>query len=335
MVNATGVWADGLHRLDDKASPTSIRPAKGIHLTVPRAKLPCDIATVLPVAEDGRSITIIPWNEHIYLGTTDTDYDGPLDDPRVDPSDITYVLNAVNAVVTSPLGPEDVTASWAGLRPLLATSGARGHGPSARTADLSRRHKVERSASGLITISGGKLTTYRQMASDTVDAVQRELGMTVTASRTKKLRLRGSEPVDALQVRELANTLGLDAELIDRLQRRYGRETMAVLGLSTDRPELGQRLAGLGHLEAEVVFAARFEMATCVEDVLSRRTRAVLLDANSAATAAVRTAELLAAELGWDASRVCEESARFAEIGRHDLAAAASLAGRDLPSPES
>jgi glycerol-3-phosphate dehydrogenase len=173
------------------------------------------------------------------------------------------------------------------------------------------------------------------MASDTVDAVQRELGMTVTASRTKKLRLRGSEPVDALQVRELANTLGLDAELIDRLQRRYGRETMAVLGLSTDRPELGQRLAGLGHLEAEVVFAARFEMATCVEDVLSRRTRAVLLDANSAATAAVRTAELLAAELGWDASRVCEESARFAEIGRHDLAAAASLAGRDLPSPES
>ncbi|MGD0875481.1 MAG: glycerol-3-phosphate dehydrogenase/oxidase [Acidimicrobiales bacterium] len=335
VVNATGVWADGLHRLDDAASPTSIRPAKGIHLTVPRAKLPCDIATVLPVAEDGRSITIIPWNEHIYLGTTDTDYDGPLDDPRVDPSDITYVLNAVNAVVTSPLGPEDVTASWAGLRPLLATSGARGHGPSARTADLSRRHKVERSASGLITISGGKLTTYRQMASDTVDAVQRELGMTVTASRTKKLRLRGSEPVDALQVRELANTLGLDAELIDRLQRRYGRETMAVLGLSTDRPELGQRLAGLGHLEAEVVFAARFEMATCVEDVLSRRTRAVLLDANSAATAAVRTAELLAAELGWDASRVCEESARFAEIGRHDLAAAASLAGRDLPSPES
>jgi glycerol-3-phosphate dehydrogenase len=325
VVNATGVWADGLHRLDDTASPTSIRPAKGIHLTVPSAKLPCDIATVLPVTEDGRSITVIPWNEHVYLGTTDTDYDGPLEDPRVDPSDITYVLNAVNAVVTSPLGPEDVTASWAGLRPLLATSGARGHGPSARTAHLSRRHKVERSASGLITISGGKLTTYRQMASDTVDAVQRELGMTVTASRTKKLRLRGSEPANALQVREL----------IDHLQRRYGQETMAVLGLSTDRPELGQRLAGLGHLEAEVVFAARFEMATCVEDVLSRRTRAVLLDAKSAATAAVRTAELLAAELGWDASRVCEESARFAEIGRHDLAAAASLAGRDLPSPES
>jgi glycerol-3-phosphate dehydrogenase len=333
VVNATGVWADGLHRLDDASSPTSIRPAKGIHLTVPRVKLPCDLATVLPVQEDHRSITVIPWNEHTYLGTTDTDYSGPLDDPRVEPRDITYVLNAVNAAVSSPLRPEDVTASWAGLRPLLATTGTRGPAPSSRTADLSRRHKVERSASGLITVTGGKLTTYRKMAADTVDAVQRELGSTGVASRTKRLRLRGSEPVNALQARQLADKLGLDAHVLDHLQRRYGGETMAVLGLSIDRPELRARLVdGLAHLEAEVVYAARFEMATCVDDVLSRRTRALLLDARSAAAAAVRTAELLADELGWDSARAREECAAFAGIGQHDLAAAVSLAGQGLPS---
>ncbi len=327
VVNATGVWADELRRLDDPAYPTSIRPAKGIHLTVPHARLPCDLAAVLPVPQDRRSIFVIPWDEHTYIGTTDTDYSGPLDDARVEPDDVAYVLNAVNAAVSSPLGPQDVTASWAGLRPLFAATSAHGRAPSARTADLSRRHKVERSASGLITVTGGKLTTYRKMAADTVDAVQRELGSRIVASRTKNLRLRGSEPVNALQVRELADKLGLDAQVLDHLQRRYGGETMAVLGLGFDRPELRERLVeGLEHLEAEVVYAARFEMATCVEDVLSRRTRALLLDARSAALAAVRTAELLAAELGWDAVRAREECAAFSGIGQHDLAAAASLA---------
>ena len=299
------------------------------------SKLPCDLATVLPVSQDRRSITVIPWGEHIYLGTTDTDYSGPLDDPRVEPSDISYVLNAVNAALSSPLGPEDVTASWAGLRPLLAATGARGRAPSARTADLSRRHKVERSTSGLITITGGKLTTYRKMAADAVDAVQRELGPTVVASRTKKLRLRGSEPVHVVRARELAAELGVGTDVVQQLQRRYGGEAMAVLGLSVDRPELRARLvAGLAHIEAEVVYAARFEMAMCVDDVLSRRTRALLLDARSAVTAAARTAELLAAELGWDAARVREECAAFSAIGNHDLAAAASLAGRDVPHRE-
>ncbi len=328
VVNATGVWADELHRLDDEARPASIRPAKGIHLTVPHAKLPCDVATVLPVARDRRSITVIPWNGHTYLGTTDTDYAGPLDDPRVEPGDVTYVLDAVNAAVSSPIGPRDVTGSWAGLRPLLATAGARGRGPSPRTVDLSRRHRVARSASGLITITGGKLTTYRKMAADAVDAVLVELGSSAVASRTRCLRLRGSEPVDALGARELAEKLGVDAQVLEHLRRNHGGETTAVLGLSIDRPELREHLvAGLAHLEAEVVYAARFEMATCVDDVLSRRIRALLLDARAATAAAARTAELLAAELGWNRARVREECAAFVAIGEHDLAAAASLAG--------
>ncbi|HLN06844.1 MAG TPA: glycerol-3-phosphate dehydrogenase/oxidase [Acidimicrobiales bacterium] len=335
VVNATGVWADELRRLDDPAYRASIRPAKGIHFTVPRSKLPCDCAVVLPVPKDRRSIFVIPWDEHTMLGTTDTDYSGPLDDPRVEREDIAYVLGAVNAALSSPLKPEDVTASWAGLRPLLAAPGPHGRAPSARTADLSRRHKVEHSISGLVSITGGKLTTYRKMAADTVDAVQRELGSSPVPCRTKHLRLRGSEDLSALRVQELAAGLGLDPEIVDHLRRRYGGDAMAVLGLTFDRPELRERLVvGLPHLEAEVVYAARYEMATCVEDFLSRRTRALLVDARSAAAAAERTAVLLAAELGWDATRASEEAARFRAIERHDLAATGALGAERSPMSE-
>ena len=145
-----------------------------------------------------------------------------------------------------------------------------------------------------MSITGGKLTTYRKMAADTVDAVQRELGGSSVPCRTKHLRLRGSEGLTSVRVRELAERFGLETEVLDHLRRRYGREAMAVLGLTVDRPELRQRLVPeLTHLCAEVVYAARYEMATCVEDVLSRRTRALLLDARLAAAASARTAELL------------------------------------------
>ena len=348
-MNATGVWADELRRLDDPAFGATMRPAKGIHLTVPRDKLPCDLAAVLPVPKDRRTIFVVPWDEHTYIGTTDTEYDGPLDDPRVEPEDVAYVLRAVNAAVSSPLTPEDVSATWAGLRPLLATSSVRGHAPSARTADLSRRHQVQRSRSGLVSITGGKLTTYRKMAADTVDAVERELGSVPGRCRTKQLRLRGSEGLVAPRARELAAEFGVDAEVLDALRRRYGGEASAVLGLTVDRPELRAPLVpGLTHLEAEVVYAARYEMATCVEDVLSRRTRALLLDARSSAAAASRTAELLAAELGWDPSRTLDESKkvqphRAARSRRNTVAcraavladaeACATMTGNHMPSP--
>jgi glycerol-3-phosphate dehydrogenase len=335
-VNATGVWADELRRLDDPSYGTSIRPAKGVHLTVPRDKLPCDLAAVLPVPNDRRTIFVVPWDEHTYIGTTDTAYEGSLDDPRVEPEDVAYVLRAVNAAVSSPIGPEDVTATWAGLRPLLATTGVRGRGRSARTADLSRRHQVQRSGSGLVSITGGKLTTYRKMAVDAVDAVERELGSTPGPCRTKHLRLRGSEGLTAPRIRELAGEFGVDADILDHLRRRYGGEAAAVLGLTVNRPELRTRLVpGLAHLEAEVVYAARYEMATCVEDVLSRRTRALLLDARSSAAAAGRTAELLAAELGWEASRAGEEAASFHLIEQHDLAPTGSAGTQPSRTRES
>ena len=177
VVNATGVWADDLRALDEGSHPRSIRPAKGVHVTVPGDRLPCDIAAVIPVPKDRRSIFVVPWPDTnlVYLGTTDTDYQGPLDDPSCTPEDVDYLLDAANSATTSRLTRADVTGVWAGLRPLLASPAHGGHVPE-RTADLSRRHTVRTSERGMVTVTGGKLTTYRKMAQDTVDAVVRQLG---------------------------------------------------------------------------------------------------------------------------------------------------------------
>lgn len=345
VVNATGIWADELCGLDDPTVSPALRPAKGIHLAVPQSKLPCEIAAVIPVRGDGRSIFVVPWGDQAYLGTTDTDYAGPLDDPRVDEADVRYVLDAVNAVVTEPLSASDVTGTWAGLRPLLSNAGHR-RPPSARTADLSRRHRVSVSRSGMVTIMGGKLTTYRAMAEDTVDEVLRLLdhgpaghggvrphqartGLLARARRTHlsptaRLRLRGAEGTAELRSRatEAARELGVTEDVLERLVGRYGGEARAVLALAERRPELREPLAAeLPHLAAEVVYAARYEMAQCVDDVLSRRTRALLRDARSADEAARRTAVLLGEQLGWDAARVDAEVEHFAALVARDLAA--------------
>src|SRR5262245_3386710 len=170
VVNATGVWADEVRALDEGAPPNSIRPARGVHLTVPWDKVRCDIAVVLPVPKDNRSVFVVPWGDRVYIGTTDTDDHGSLDEPHCTPDDVSYLLGAANAWLQEPLTPDDVLGTWAGLRPLVRDA------ESERTADLSRRHAVLPSASGVVTITGGKLTTYRLMAADTVDAVLAGLG---------------------------------------------------------------------------------------------------------------------------------------------------------------
>ena len=191
VVNAAGVWSDEVRTLDEHHDPHSIRPAKGIHITVPNHAFPCDIAAVIPVREDHRSIFVVSWGDQVYLGTTDTEYEGPLDDPSCLPEDVDYILAAANAVTTRPIGREDITGVWTGLRPLLAPVEGR-HAPSERTADLSRRHTVRTSASGVVTVTGGKLTTYRKMAEDTVDVVVAALGHRSRRCVTKDLRLRGA-----------------------------------------------------------------------------------------------------------------------------------------------
>ncbi|HYD09353.1 MAG TPA: glycerol-3-phosphate dehydrogenase/oxidase, partial [Acidimicrobiales bacterium] len=255
VVNATGVWSDELRTLDEGADPDSIRPAKGIHITVPWAKVGNDIACVFPVPGDKRSIFVVPTADkvHTYIGTTDTDYDGPLDDPQCTPEDVRYVLDAMNASLEEPLTEADVTGTWAGLRPLVKSAS------SARTADLSRGHKVERSTSGIVSIAGGKLTTYRHMAADTVDEVMKAAGKRGKSS-TDKLRLHGADGYDA--------ALAVDARLADR----YGGDAQAVLALVADDPSLGDPLVdGQPYLRAEAVFAVRHELARTLDDVLTRR----------------------------------------------------------------
>ncbi len=308
VVNATGIWADELRSVDHVTDRHELRPAKGIHLSVPRDKVPCDVAAIIPVRHDKRSIFVVPWGEHTYLGTTDTEYAGPLDDPAVTGDDVAYVIAAVNAVVDSPISATDVTGTWAGLRPLLAAAPGR-HKPSERTADLSRRHRVIRDPDGLVTITGGKLTTYRKMAEDAVDALGGVLGRKLPSCPTRRLRLRGAEGAAAL------GSQGDPAsreEVMAHLVGRYGGEAGAVMGLAKDRPELAQPLVpGLPHIGAEAVYAVRYEMAQSLEDVLSRRTRAVLFAGEASRQAASAVAALMGAELGWDQSRQAAEVAAF------------------------
>jgi glycerol-3-phosphate dehydrogenase len=336
VVNAAGVWSDEIRTLDEVANPHSIRPAKGIHITVPSEVFPCDIAAVIPVREDHRSIFVVSWGDQVYLGTTDTEWDGPLDDPTCLPEDIDYILSAANAVTTRPIGRDDITGLWTGLRPLLAP--AEGHRVlSERTTDLSRRHTVRTSDRGVVTVTGGKLTTYRKMAEDTVDAVVKVMGRRKLACVTADLKLHGSgatghAPARAggagatRPAREPEDATSMAAHLAGR----YGTETPAVLALSEGRPELLQPLvAGLHYLEVEALFAVREEMAMTISDVLDRRTRASLRDARAAGSAATRVATLIGPELGWDEERMASEADAYAESVRSTLARAGLSKGRD------
>ncbi|MEJ5253770.1 MAG: glycerol-3-phosphate dehydrogenase/oxidase, partial [Acidimicrobiales bacterium] len=277
VVNAAGVWSDEVRALDEGTHPNSIRPAKGIHITVPWSRIRNDIAAVVPVPKDRRSVFVVPWGEFTYIGTTDTDYDGPLDDPQCTRDDIDYLLRAINFSVTSQITERDITGTWAGLRPLVRDAS------SGRTADLSRRHRVQHSPSGVVSITGGKLTTYREMAADTIDEVlERVLAAKVLEraqrhSRTKRLRLRGAAGYEEVRASE-ADAARVGRRTLEHLADRYGGEARTLLAMIEHNPDLGRPLVeGLPYVRAEAVYAARYEMARTLDDILSRRTRARLL----------------------------------------------------------
>lgn len=301
VVNAAGVWADSVRRADEGVDPQSIRPAKGIHITIPWELVQNDIAFVIPVKRDKRSLFVVPWIQredgsylYTYVGTTDTDYAGGVDESQCSEEDIDYVLEALNAAITTRVTRDHVTGVWSGLRPLVRTEG------SGKTKDLSRRHRVSISKSGVISIIGGKLTTYRKMAEDTVDEALKTIGRSARC-KTKRLRLRGA--ADARGTSSL------------HLFTRYGSDWTEVQHLIDADASLAQPLIpGMPYLRAEAIHAVRYEWARTVDDVLSRRTRALLLDRRAALAAATDVARLLAGELGWDDSRVELEVQRFSEV---------------------
>lgn len=316
VVNAAGVWADEIRQADSGLDPHSIRPAKGIHITVPWKLVRNDVAVVVPVRKDKRSLFIVPWVanrdgtfQYTYVGTTDTDYSGNVDESQCSVQDIAYVLEALNAAITTNITPEDVTGVWSGLRPLVRN--ADGTAGTGRTADLSRKHKVQHSPSGMISITGGKLTTYRKMSEDTVDAILQQLGRRAKC-RTERLPLIGAD--------------GFSTESFDdsdmHLAQRYGTELSAVRELIQQAPQLAEPLIpGLPYLGAEAIFAVRNEMALTLDDVLTRRTRARLINRRATLAHAQQVAELIAPELNWTPAEITTQVADFVELCAREEAA--------------
>jgi glycerol-3-phosphate dehydrogenase len=317
IVNATGVWADEVTSLDEGHEVRSLTPAKGVHVTVPASRLPCRSAAVLPVPKDRRSVFVVPWEDapYTYIGTTDTAYEGSLDDPLCLPEDVDYLLGAVNASTSANLTRADVTGVWAGLRPLLADEGDHRH--SERTADLSRRHRVRTAEDGVVHVTGGKWTTYRLMAEHTVDEAARQLRGTPRC-RTKSLPLIGAPSSSERTV-----VPGIDPALARHLAARYGTEAAAVVGVAAQDASLLEPFCEpLPYVGAELLFAAQSELAVTLSDLLCRRTRAHLIDARAAFEHAPAAARLVAGELGWDAARVDAEVAEYRSRCTHELDAA-------------
>jgi glycerol-3-phosphate dehydrogenase len=302
VVNATGVWVDTLLAQEDPSRDGPlVRPSKGVHLVVPHARVPLTGASILMPSRqgDGRSMFAIPWGRQTILGTTDTAYDGPLDVVAIEESDVAYILDACNALFPGELTTGDVVGAWAGCRPLLRNGSGDG------TGDLSRRHALSEGPTGLLTITGGKLTTYRRMAKDVVDRVVDRDGRRARC-RTDEISLGCARPFESV-VSEVGDALRLVGvvrdveETAETLVRQHGEAASSVLALAADSASLAEPLSPAAtHLFAEVVYAARHEGAATLEDVLARRTRLSLRARDAALPAAARAASLLAAETGRD-----------------------------------
>jgi glycerol-3-phosphate dehydrogenase len=305
VVNATGVWADRIRpdELHDEAEVPTIRPSRGTHVTLSLDTLPVNAGAIVP-AGSGRTIFVLPWLGRVLVGTTDNDYEGDVDHVRPAPEDVEYLLEAVNGYFGTSLGVDDLTGAYAGVRPLIST------GDPKKSVDISRKAELYETSSGLITITGGKLTTWRRMAKMTVDRLV-ERAARDAPCRTHEIPL--GMPIDA---GELPRVEGVPDESYEALAGRYGYAARDVLSVAGERGELAQTIVpGLPDLLAEVVFAARREQARGVADVLLRRTRLGLLAAHElcepGSDAPERVAGALAPELGWDAGQVSVEAERF------------------------
>jgi glycerol-3-phosphate dehydrogenase len=312
VVNATGPWADRVRRLEDAGAAPLLQPTKGIHVVVDRHRLDNRDAIAFTSPIDGRVMFVLPWGNLSYIGTTDTDTVDPPDDLRIGADDIVYLLRSANARFPSArLGLEDVRVAWAGLRPLVLDRDRRS------ASRRPREHVIVQGSGGMLTVVGGKLTTYRSMSAEVVDQAMRELRhrdgrQRHGEARTDEDPLPGGETADLSQFRERGLELGISPESVDHLLRHYGTEAAGIFNLGgADRGLLRRLLEPHPAIEAEVIHAVRRELAQTVEDVLVRRFHLYYEDSDRGAPAARRVAELMGEELGWDAARIEEEAARY------------------------
>ena len=301
VVNAAGVWTDEIQEMVGGRGALHVQASKGVHLVVPRDRIRSDSGIILrtPVSV----LFVIPWGRHWIIGTTDTPWDLDKAHPAASRRDIDYLLEQVNQVLREPLGVEDVEGVYAGLRPLLS-------GESEPTSRISREHTVVTPVPGLVIVAGGKLTTYRVMGKDAVDAAAHSLGGSVPASITDRVLLSGAAGYEARanQRSTLARRSGLHRARIDHLLNRYGGLVDELLELVAARPELGLPLEGADdYLAAEVVHAVTHEGARHLDDVLTRRTRISIETFDRGIHASGPTADLMAGELRWDRARRDDE----------------------------
>jgi glycerol-3-phosphate dehydrogenase len=312
VVNATGVWADRLRpeELHDEAEVPRIRPSRGTHITLRHADLPLAAGGAIVPAGGGRTIFALPWLGRTLLGTTDNDFEGALENHHVPPAaqDVEYLLDAANDYFGTSLAPGDLTGAYAGVRPLIST------GDPKKSVDISRKAELYETSSGMVTITGGKLTTWRRMAKMTVDRlVDREARD--APCRTHEIPLGAT-----VAVADLPRVVGVPTAAYAALAGRYGHAAHDVLAVARERPELARSIVSeLPDLLAEVVFAARREQARTLGDVLLRRTRLGLLagrDVAAGGDAARRVADALAPELRWDEPEVAAQLAAWAAEAR-------------------
>ncbi|TDU84049.1 glycerol-3-phosphate dehydrogenase [Kribbella voronezhensis] len=301
VVNATGVWTDDTQAMVGERGQYHVRASKGIHLVVPKDRIQSSTGMILRTEKS--VLFIIPWGRHWLIGTTDTDWNLDKAHPAATSKDIEYLLDHVNAVLTTPLTREDVEGVYAGLRPLLA-------GESESTSKLSREHVVAHAAPGLVVVAGGKYTTYRVMAKDAIDAAANALDGRVPKSVTKNTPLVGADGYHAMwnQRHLIAQRSGLHVARIEHLLNRYGALIDEVLALVEKDPSLGEQLPGTqDYLKAEIVYGATNEGARHLDDVLARRTRISIEAWDRGVEAADAAARLMAPILGWDEETVDRE----------------------------
>ncbi len=340
VINATGVFVDAVRRLDEPGVEPLLAPSQGVHLVLDRRFLPGDSAILVPHTDDGRVLFAVPWLGRVVVGTTDTPVAAAALEPRPLPQEIEFLLGHAGRYLTGHPRASDVLSCFAGLRPLIAPAGgapagAAGGGASSAsgavgggTAALRREHLVLVAPSGLVTITGGKWTTYRRMGQDAVDAAAAVAGLPDRPSVTATLRLHGAPAAaagagpatsGASAGPATSGAAGGADGTSDSGSDGGGRapEDPELAGLVAERPEWGELLhPRLPYRAADVVRAARHEMARSVEDALARRTRALLLDARASVEAAPRTAALLAAELGRDDAWQHRQVAAYRELAR-------------------